>query len=168
VRALRANFPGFDAAVVGHAPGYHVYVGDEGVTTDTLTFQSKGAPIKFVPRVAGAKAGVGQTILGAILIVVGLFTSEFGGEYLVQAGVALVIGGVTQMLIGAPKPAGPANGPNNMPNYSFNGPVNTIAQGNSVPVCYGRLIVGSQVISANLVVEQTTGRITPPAPGVIT
>jgi predicted phage tail protein len=173
VRALRANFPDFEHALVGHKLGYHVYVGNEAATVDTLTFQSANSVIKFVPVVAGAKdAGIGQIIVGAILVVVGMVATAYGfgavGVPLTQAGYAMMVGGVVTMLIGAPKTPGPANGPNNMPNYSFNGPVNTIAQGNSVPVCYGRLIVGSQVISANLSVEQTTGRIVPPTPGVIT
>lgn len=32
--------------------------------------------------------------------------------------------------------------------------MNTAAQGNSVPVCYGEIIVGSQVIGAGMMTEQ--------------
>lgn len=171
IRALSANFPDFRAAMAGHQPGYHVHVGEEVIDEQRLPFMSRDLPIKFVPVVAGAKSGIAQIIMGAVLIGAAFLTAGTSLAVLAPAltsmGYGMILGGVTSLLIGAPKRAGAANGPNNMPNYAFNGPVNTIAQGNSVPVCYGRLIVGSQVISANLSVEQTTGRIIPPTPGVI-
>jgi hypothetical protein len=40
--------------------------------------------------------------------------------------------------------------PENQPSYAFNGPLNTQAQGNPVPVLYGELIVGSAVLSAGI------------------
>ena len=173
VRALSANFPEFRDALIGHKPGYHVHVGAEVIDETLLPFHSGDLPIKFVPVVAGAKQGIGQIIIGAILVAASFAVAAAGfpefSPYLANAGYSMIIGGVASMLIGAPKTGGAANGPDSMPNYSFNGPVNTVAQGNSVPVCYGRLIVGSQVISANLSIEQTTGRvITQPAIGVIT
>jgi predicted phage tail protein len=179
IRALSANFPEFRAAMAGHQPGYHVHVGGAVLDEQRLPFMSRDLPIKFVPVVAGAKNGIGQIIIGAAIIwaafatgglsfaASGTLVGSMTGTMALSFGASLILGGVSQMLIGAPKTGGAANGPNNMPNYAFNGPVNTIAQGNSVPVCYGRLIVGSQVISANLSVEQTTGRVTPPTPGVI-
>jgi predicted phage tail protein len=56
------------------------------------------------------------------------------------------------MLFSAPKPQN-IDRPANKPSYAFDGAVNTAAQGNPVPICYGRLIVGSQVVSAGLVTE---------------
>jgi len=38
--------------------------------------------------------------------------------------------------------------------YVFNGAVNTTAQGHPVPVGYGRMIVGSAVISAGIDVDE--------------
>ena len=38
--------------------------------------------------------------------------------------------------------------------YTFSGPVNTTAQGQPVPVGYGRLIVGGAVISAGITTEE--------------
>ncbi|MNL81044.1 Bacteriophage lambda tail assembly protein I [compost metagenome] len=46
-----------------------------------------------------------------------------------------------------------ADGPENGASYNFNGPVNTTAQGNPVPLLYGRMIVGSSVISAGIYAE---------------
>jgi predicted phage tail protein len=186
VRAMCANFPYFAQAMTDHAPGYHVHIGNEIASPDMLPFQSNDA-IKFVPVVAGAKSGLGQVIFGAVLVAAAFATGGaslvstglfgFGtalettmiGSLALSMGASMILGGISAALIGAPKTGGAANGPNNMPNYAFNGAVNTVAQGNSVPVCYGRLIVGSQVVSATLTVEQTTGRvITQPAIGQIT
>jgi predicted phage tail protein len=73
-------------------------------------------------------------------------------------GWGLVLGGVSSLLF-TPKTHDPAatERPENKPSYAFNGPVNTTAQGNPVPVGYGRLRVGSQVISAGLYVEEWAG-----------
>ena len=53
-----------------------------------------------------------------------------------------------------PKATEPSERPENKPSYSFNGAVNTTAQGHPVPVGYGRLIVGSAVISAGIDVDE--------------
>ena len=179
VRALSANHPEFRAALVSHAPGYRIQVADEDIALDLLAFRGM-SDIKIIPVVAGAKNGIGQILIGALILATafatgglslgatGLVTSGIVGQMALSFGTSLLLGGISQMLVSAPKTGGPANGPANKPNYAFNGAVNTVAQGNAVPICYGRLIVGSQVISAALTVEQTTGRYTPPAIGNIT
>lgn len=179
VRALSANYHDFKAALVSHAPGYRMQVENEDIGLDLMTFQG-GSQIKIIPVVAGAKNGIGQILIGALILAAafatgglslaatGIVTSGLAGQLALSFGASLLIGGISSMLVAAPKTGGAANGAANKPNYSFNGAVNTIAQGNAVPICYGRLIVGSQVISAALTVEQTTGRYTPPATGNIT
>ncbi len=59
-----------------------------------------------------------------------------------------------------PKAQDPAEKPDNQPSYVFNGPVNTTAQGQPVPIGYGRLIVGGAVISAGISIDD----ISPPPP----
>jgi predicted phage tail protein len=158
VAALKATVPGFEAHLIEHSePGYHVFTGKENIGVDQLAHPTNQV-IRIVPAIVGAKkSGTLQTILGIVLVVVGVFTTIFG-DYsgsVIQLGVSLIIGGVAQMLFAPPKPktAGEREAPNNRPSYSFGGPVNTAQQGNCVPVGYGRLIVGSQVISAGMYVE---------------
>ena len=67
-------------------------------------------------------------------------------------GTSLVIAGASQML--TPTPPTPPEAPENKPSYVFNGAVNTTAQGYPVPIGYGRMIVGSAVISAGIVAEE--------------
>ena len=146
LRALKANFRDFAQYLAEHsAPGYRVVTDRGDRSVEQLAEPMGGASIKIVPYVAGAGNGVGQFILGAVLVGVGFIVLE--SPMLVQFGLAMMIGGVSQMLFAPPKPAGPSNGAVNQPSYAFNGAVNTSAQGNPVPVCYGRLLVGSQVIS---------------------
>lgn len=156
VAALKATVPGFEAHLIEHsAPGYHVFTGRENIGVDQLSHPTNQV-IRIVPAIVGAKKeGVLQTILGIVLVVVGLFTWWYDGTAIIQLGAALIIGGVSQMLFAPPKPknAGERENPNNRPSYSFDGPVNTAQQGNAVPVGYGRLIVGSQVISAGMYVS---------------
>jgi predicted phage tail protein len=117
--------------------------------------------IRIAPVVAGAaKSGLGQVLLGAALITAAIFMppsigaiSLFGSATVASVvgsiGVSLVLGGVAQML-SPPKDLSPGSQDTSSPSYAFNGAVNTTAQGNPVPVGYGRLIVGSAVISAGI------------------
>jgi len=73
---------------------------------------------------------------------------------LYSVGTAMILGGVAQMIAPTPKANEPSERPENKPSYSFNGAVNTTAQGHPVPVGYGRLIVGSAVISAGIDVDE--------------
>jgi len=154
VRALGANFKDFRQYLSEHsAPGYRVITDLGAHRVDQLQDPICGRSVKIVPVVAGAGQGVGQFILGAVLFAVGTYTSIYGGSFIAQVGIAMMVGGVSQMLFSPPKHE-PNNAPNNQPSYAFSGPVNTTAQGSPVPVCYGRLMVGSQVISGGLYAEQ--------------
>lgn len=161
VRALQANFPGFKEHVLRHnEPGYHVRVGKDYRDEDGLQYPVDGV-IKIVPAVTGAK-GATAIILGAALIIaapyaagwllantamVGLATAV--ATYAPLVGMSLLLGGVSGLIAKPPK-ATSVDRPENKASFSFDGPVNTVAQGNAIPVCYGRLIVGSQVVSASL------------------
>lgn len=148
IRALRANFKDFGQYLTRYSqPGYRVIAESGDRTAEQLQDPIGGNVLKIVPYVAGAGNGVGQFILGAVLVVAGFYT---GQSYLMNIGAALMLGGVSQMLFTPPTPPEPGAPPTNAPSYSFNGAVNTTNQGNPVPVCYGRMIVGSQVISGGM------------------
>ncbi len=104
-----------------------------------------------MPVIIGSKkAGLLQTILGAALVVVGVVTQQY---YVATAGISLVAGGVVQML--SPQPAGLASKQDaeNRASYAFGGVTNTAAQGNPVPLLYGRRRIGGAIISAGIYVE---------------
>lgn len=162
VRALCVNFPAFKEHLLAsekNGIAYRVIVGKQDQTIDDLHNPSGKSIIKFVPVLQGAGGGVIQTIFGAALIAISFipFVAASGASpYLMSIGVSLMIGGVVQML--SPVPALSAqdsnNQPDNKPSYSFNGAVNTSAQGYPVPIGYGRMMVGSAVISGGITVEE--------------
>ena len=106
--------------------------------------------IHIVPKVigSGGKAmGWLQVIAGAALVAVGVFVP--GMQALIGAGIGLMIGGVTSLLMPTPK-LDPANEDGNKPNNGFGGAVTTVAQGNPVPILYGEREVGGFIVSAGI------------------
>ncbi len=165
IRALYTNFPEFRDHLINsekRGVAYKVLVGKESQSVDDLHNPSGKQTIKFIPVLMGAGGnGVGTFIIGAVLFaaaVVGFIIAPGNpiSPYLANVGFALMIGGVIQMLTPVPTLNADTsnNQPDNKPSYAFNGGVNTTAQGYPVPVGYGRMIVGSAVISAGIVAEE--------------
>ena len=160
LRALAANHKGFREYLARNtAPGYRVLVGRERTACEPQDLPMPAQDVvRIVPVVAGAEDGIGSIIAGVALLAWGYFTGDFAtfGAYLtsgsgyVLAGASMILSGVSQMLAPTPKMEGTSDRPENKPSFAFDGAVNTAAQGNPVPVAYGRLLVGSQVISAGL------------------
>lgn len=153
VRALCVTVPGFEKFMMNAKDNgltFAVFSGRKNLVEDELQHPVGEDEIRIAPVLVGSKkAGLFQTILGAALVVVGVFTSAYGGSTLVGLGASMMLGGVMQML--SPQTSGLAGaGPNNGTSYYFNGPVNSAAQGEPVPLVYGRMTVGSKVISSGI------------------
>lgn len=166
VRALCANFPDFERHLVASGErgvGYRVLAGRETLTLERLHEPSGRGRITIAPVISGAGGrGLGQILLGVALIAVSWWNPmgwAAAGAFLSQAtlysvGTSMILGGVAQMIAPTHKAASPSEGAQLAPSYVFNGAVNTSAQGHPVPVGYGRLIVGSAVISAGIGVDE--------------
>lgn len=163
VRALCANFKDFAAFVSASSErnvGYRVLNMREDVGADEL-HNPASRRITIAPVIAGAGGTIGKILIGAALIAASFLVPGLGAVALFgtttlatvafSVGVSLALGGIAQMLSPQPKFDGPQE--EQQPSYVFNGPVNTTAQGQPVPVGYGRMIVGSAVISAGISVE---------------
>ena len=161
VRALSIMIPGFERFLMeskDRGLTFSVFMGKENIGHDRLKSPIGDDDIRIAPIVIGSKrAGSLQTIMGAALIVVGLIITggSFGtgapfGSSLIMMGASMMMGGVIQMLSPQAKGLGAQDSPANRASYSFNGPVNTSAQGNPVGLLYGQAIVGSSVISAGI------------------
>ncbi|MBB6319239.1 tail assembly protein [Paraburkholderia tropica] len=161
-RALCVLLPGFESELVGskdRGVTYAVFVGKRNIDESALHYPVGDDDIRIAPVLQGAKSGgLFSTILGAVIIAASAIGSYFApgnplSAYGFQFGAALLLGGVAQML--SPQQTGLAtkDSPDNGASYNFNGPVNTQAQGNPVPILYGRMIVGSAVISAGIYAE---------------
>lgn len=182
VRALCAVLPGFRAAFVpdGRA-AYHVFVG-RGAERTAIALEQAGdpvgaaEPIRIVPVVEGAKRGGAlQIVLGAALVLAApylgpaLFNAGAGihTALAVQAGAAtigrtLILGGIVQVLSPQRRVSAEQRA-DNLPSYGYDsGPVNTTQQGLPVPLAFGRVVVGSAVISAGLATEELVLAVAPP------
>jgi len=165
VRYLRSQFPGIDAYLVGakdRGVGFAVFRGKENITAEQLNEPGGNDDIRIAPIIMGSKSGgVFQIIVGAVIIIASLVADfitygNFGaatGYQTYYMGGAMILGGVIQLLTPVPKGAKGRDRPDNAPSYVFSGAVNTQAQGNPVPLLYGRMIVGSAVVSAGINAE---------------
>lgn len=167
VKALCINFDGleqylYDAKKNGMT--FAVFRGKRNIGVQDYCELAGDSDIRIAPIMEGAKkAGVFQTILGAVLVVVGaigMFTpwgqalgGATWGSYAMQAGIGLMAGGIYQMLSPQPKGLHGRDDPDNKPSYAFGGSVNSLAMGNPVPVLYGEREIGGAIISAGIVAE---------------
>ena len=161
VSALRVIVPGFQAYLVEHAKSaFKVFVGGSNRSDEVGAPCSDREVIRIAPTVQGASA-VGRIILGVALLAFAWWNPlgwTAGSAMLTGVtgmGMSMVLGGVVQLL--SPQQtydSAASERPENRPSYNFNGPVNTTAQGHPVPLCYGRMIVGSAVISAGIETRQ--------------
>lgn len=103
--------------------------------------------VHFTPVLKGSKkAGLFQTIVGAVMVVVGVFTSWAGGAALIAGGIGLMAGGVAQMLTKMPSMS-TGKDVEKKQSTSFSNLSNMAAQGRPMPLAYGRIRVGSLIIS---------------------
>lgn len=166
IRALCSQVKGFHQELAKDKDGFRIRANNDPYTKETLSYPFGSQEIlHIVPAICGSKDGIGQLLLGVVLLgaaFISMGTSFAGiellggvtvGQALTTIGVSMFLGGLSQLLFAPPKAGNPSERPENKPSYSFNGPVNTIQQGNGVPICYGELIVGSQVVSAGFYAE---------------
>lgn len=176
IKALCVNFPGLDKWLIDSEQdgiGYRVKIGKEQVTEDSYGVLampwSEREVFSITPIVAGS-GGVGRALFGALLITAAVFVPAIGPAAAtifgttfgaVSLGVAAIGAGL--VLTGVADIISPMNGPGleaskeaaKLQNMSFSGIVNTARQGLPVPIAYGRVFVGSAVISSGFDVDHT-------------
>ncbi len=161
VKALCVNFDGFESYLMNAKKNgmvFAVFRGKRNIGVEDYQNLGGNNDIRIAPIMEGAKkAGVFQTILGAVLVIAGVALSftpfAAATPYLVSAGISMTAGGIFQMLSPQPKGLHGREDPDNEPSYAFGGAVNTIAMGNPVPVLYGEREIGGAIISAGIVAE---------------
>ena len=163
--------------------GYRVAVSKEKVTEENvaplLMPFSEREVFSITPVVAGAGRGAGSILLGAALIGIslafpggGLFGGTvFGflggpaasagiltavGTGLSVVGAGLVLSGIADIISPQPQLSDLDAGRDaaKLESFSISNVVNTSRQGLPVPIAYGRVFVGSAVLSSGLDVDQ--------------
>ena len=171
IKALCVNFPKLSNWFLNNderGNGFKVTVGKQKIYKTNLKPMlepwSEKDVMHIVPVVQGAGRGFGQILAGALLIGLAVFAAPIaGGGFLGSSGggllgaaaskalgyigTSLVLGGVSQLLSPAPPSVNEAS---KLQSFSFSGIVNVSDQGLPVPICYGRVVTGSVVISAGL------------------
>lgn len=165
VQALCNMVPGFEQFMrTADQKGlvFAVFSGKRNLSEDELIFSgTEDEVIRIAPIIKGSKqGGVFQTILGAVMVVVGVIVTGLSwglaapvGNALIAGGVALMAGGVIQMLSPMPKVSGTGEEDGNNPSTGFGGPVTTTSTGHPVPLLYGEFEVGGAVLSGGIYAE---------------
>jgi predicted phage tail protein len=161
IRALISMVPGFEKELMtskDKGVSYAVFAGKRNLAEKQLEHPSGNDVVRIAPVLAGSKAaGLFQTIAGVALAVVGAVSMYFGNPYateMMMMGASLAIGGIAQMV--SPHQTTQSKG---LTSYNFNGAQNTTYQGGPVPLLYGRMRVGSTVISEGLLAKDGTAQL---------
>lgn len=165
VKALSINIDGFEQYLMNAKSNgmvFSVFSGKRNLDKDELDAATGKNDIRIAPVIEGAKrAGLFQTVLGAVIIAAGVAAGPLGfglvgsatAFQIALAGGAMALGGAIQLL--SPQSTGLAKreDADNKPSYAFGGAVNTTAMGNPVAVLYGEREIGGAVISAGILAE---------------
>ena len=163
--------------------GYRVAVSKEKATQEDMSplfmpFSDREV-FSITPVIAGAGRGVGQILLGAALITAAVFiapaaaagsgflglgkaTAATASAFAATAstvvgsvGISLVLGGIAQAISPQPNTGlERSEEAAKLESFLFSNVVNTARQGMPVPIAYGRVFVGSAVLSSALDVDQ--------------
>jgi len=181
IKALCVNFPGLDKWLIDSEKdgvGYRVAIGKEHITDDLSPLVmpwSEKEVFSITPVVAGAGRGAGSILAGIALIglsavsfgATGAFAGAFGTAgigagasgaaigsiALLKVGAYLTLSGIAQAISPQPKPTSIEESVQ-LESFTFSNVVNTSRQGMALPIAYGRLFVGSAVLSSGLDVDQ--------------
>ncbi len=166
IRAFSVILKGFKEYMIADIDsGYKIFVGSEDIySLDIHNPTSDRDIIRIVPIISGSGSGKASMVAGFALIIIASIasggaagvaastsTSLLSWSTVTQLGVILAVSGISSLMFEQNTQQN-ENSVNN-PNYNFDGVVNTTRQGNAVPVGYGLLRIGSQVISAGLTTE---------------
>tara|TARA_R100000458_G_C8272241_1_gene247039 strand:- start:980 stop:1570 length:591 start_codon:yes stop_codon:yes gene_type:complete len=166
VKFLVANWPALEQHMAKQY--YKVNVGSSALALDEIAYPIGSEDISITPVIAGA-GNTGRIILGAALIAAAVVFAPAGAglsvlkagtfsstaAFVGKVGMFLVLSGVAGLLTPVPKTPKSEEDPQN--SFSFSGIQQTSRAGTAVPVCYGEILTGSVVISAEIdVSEQAT------------
>lgn len=165
IRALCVTIDGFESYMMDSKRDgirFACFKGKRNIDLNGLQTGIGDEDFRVAPILHGAKnGGLFQTILGAVMVVVGVVISVYSagalstfGASLAAGGVGMMAGGVIQMLSPQPPGMSQRQDSDNAPSYAFGQPVNTTAQGNPVGVLWGEREIGGAIISAAIIANE--------------
>ncbi|WP_323016485.1 hypothetical protein [Castellaniella sp.] len=166
LKLINANKPGVDAWVRENADvysHYHIVIEHETgameeISEETLSMNANIKSIRFVPLIEGA-GNVGRILVGAALVVAAVVLQQYEllptlASVMLGMGVSMVVGGVIGMLTNTPTTKALGEQGESRVSYFYDGPMNTVGQGDPLALIYGRVLAGSNTIHASQSVEQ--------------
>lgn len=162
VRALMGNYSKFRSEILSKTQKglFYRLVDKRGHVCESETDYEKDSlqEVHLVPSIVGSyDLGdfFGDLFLGTLLIMTGGAIGGMGfagagvvGDILFNIGVSIIIGGIQQLLISDPSPQ-TVESPLETNSYIFQNADNNAVQGFSIPILYGQLRMGSNVITSN-------------------
>jgi predicted phage tail protein len=175
IKLLCINHPALQkelAEAHQHGVGYTLVQAGTFLGYDDLQLPLGKNDLVLAPVIAGSGSG-GST--GTILAGIGLVAASFFtagatigllglaapvavSSVLVSVGTSLILGGVSQLLArtapgentNASGPQGVSRATSGQQSYAFAGPANTVGVGATVPLVYGKLLIGSHLLSSRV------------------
>jgi predicted phage tail protein len=178
IKALCVNFPGLEKWLIDSEKdgvGYRVSIGREKISDDLTPLGqpfSDREVFSITPVVAGAgrgglRIGIGLALIATAIVTGGTsLTFGAGGFGAVQGasigfsvaagniGLALTLSGIATALSPQPTLNSTLDESVQLESFTFSNVVNTSRQGMPCPIAYGRVFVGSAVLSSGLDVDQ--------------
>lgn len=159
VGALCSMIDGFRDYVRHH--DFNVWVDDRNIGESEVGYCYGDCVVKMGLHITGAggNSGIWMVIAGIALIVVAWWNPAGWGAsaqmiaYGLGAGLAAT--GAAMLLMPTAK-AETMDDEENRASYGFNKPVTTVAQGNNVPVLYGKGLIGGFVIMYRITTDDIT------------
>ena len=163
-----------------HGIGYRLIQAGEDLDLEDLHLPVGSNDLILAPVVVGSGgSGIGKIIVGVALVALsfvsfgatgafaGLAAGAFGSTALAGIGASLILGGVADLL--SPQPVLPKLGNNRFADttstdgpqsivrgadgkqsYAYTGAANTVGVGAVIPVAYGEVLIGSNLLSADV------------------
>lgn len=156
MRGLTANFPKLARTI--RDMRVSVLVDGRMIEFEDCLRPMNAERIDIMPIVGGAGPAIfiiaGAALTAGATTIAGMFVGTFlagaiTAASIAQFGIAMIIGGISQLLFKPPKP-NLGKRADDAQSYNFNGAVNVSQQGVIVPIGYGRMKIGSTVISVNV------------------
>ena len=190
IRLLCLNYPDFAKHLIQSGEngiGYKVVQAETDLSLEEMTLPFGSNDLIITPVITGSGKGTGAILMGAALIGLAIVTggvtfmgssmfvgtgTALGSGTLASAiaiggnvGIALTLGGISQMLSPQPdfaprftpgsmaRASGPGSvtrGSDGQQSYAMTGAVNSVGAGATIPVAYGQTLIGSHLISASI------------------
>lgn len=157
IEALETRFPGIRNYIIKSAKeGMHYELLCNEKSENCYSMHNKKSVIEKVeiaPSIIGSGPGTLAVLVGIAFIAGGIVAGATAlGAFFVVLGVGLLIAGIMYLLTPIPEnePSSDVSGSVKNSSFLFQNPQNIATQGRTLPVCYGKLRVGSYVVGTTI------------------